>query len=214
MKNLLFFILICAHTLILNAQEDKESQGILNKLKTTLNNSGISYYKINFSNTNKILGTHQNEKWELYSENEKFTLKMPSQELYCDAKNIYRYTKDDNEVEINTFDASATQITPSGILQNYSKDYKTQYAGIQNIAGVSYKVVKLYPKNPKNNNFTVIRLYVNQLCTEIKLIEVQNKDGSLLKYDIKIYKPNQKLSATFFTFNTKKYPHVYINDLR
>ena len=149
----------------------------------------------------------------LYLKAEKFKMILGNQEIYCDKSTIWTYLKDNNEVQINDYEPSKTEISPANMFTIYQTDFNYTMNGDETISNINYKVVDLMPKD-KTKPYFKIRIWIDSKHN-IKRLKVFDKNGTRYTYIVKSMDTSQKLDDSTFIFNAKNYPSgIHIEDLR
>ena len=66
----------------------------------------------------------------------------------------------------------------------------------------------------RNSEFSKVRLSVDEKASTIESIKAFAKDGSRYTFSVSKFYPNKPLGAQYFTFDSKQYPGVHVEDLR
>lgn len=138
---------------------------------------------------------------------------LPDQSIYCDKKTVWTYVKELNEVQINDYEPSADEITPTNIYSIYQTDFYYMLGGIENVAEMPCQVVDLTPKN-KEKPFFKVRIWIDKKTQLVKQFKIFDRNGTRYTYTVTSINTNAGLQDTFFKFNTKDYPGVHVEDLR
>ena len=194
---------------------DPEAKKILDKLKKDYDS--YKSLEVDFDLVLELPGqTKEVQKGTVRQSGDKFMAKVASQEIYCNGKSLWLYLKDNNEVQINDYNANTAgdMMTPKDMLRMY-EDGKYAYAitDEQIVDGVLCTLIEFKPLD-KNSEYFKLRLAVDKKSKKAKHLKVFSKDGS--KYTLQINKltPNPVFAASAFEFNKAKYPGVRIEDLR
>jgi outer membrane lipoprotein-sorting protein len=198
----------------LQAQDDKKAKDILDKLsaKTKAYSSITSEFTYSLVNKEKKINSTQS--WKIKIKGDRYRLDMGEQIIYFDGKTMWKFLKSDNEVEISTPSANDEALNPKNIFTMWEKGYKYKYVNEENVSGKTAHVIDLFPSNPKEKDFTSIRLYIDKAAMQVLKSEVKGKNGNVYTYDIKKFMPNQAIEDVAFTFNMKEHPGVEVNDIR
>ena len=157
------------------------------------------------------------QKGSIGQEGDKFRLEMDQQVIVNDSKTTWVYLKKNNEVQINTSQKGGGDeafLTPKELLSRYQKgDFI--YAIVDKITegGKVLTQIEFKPKD-KKSEYSKLRLSIDEKAATIQSIKAFNKDGSRFAFAITRFSPNKKFAADYFTFDTKKYPGVKVEDLR
>ncbi|HNG88607.1 MAG TPA: outer-membrane lipoprotein carrier protein LolA, partial [Saprospiraceae bacterium] len=73
--------------------------------------------------------------------------------------------------------------------------------------------IEFKPKD-KKSEYSKLRIAIDEKAGTIQSVKAFGKDGSRYTFAITRLSPNKKFSADYFTFDSKKYPGVKVEDLR
>ncbi len=207
--------LLCLLTVnSLQAQNDPKAKVILDNVSKKV--KSLQSLKANFSIT--IAGAKgakpQSKKGTVHMKGDKYYVTLSGQEIYCDSKTIWTYTKESNEVQITSFDPKENSFTPSKLFTNfYDKEYSYKYVGEQTAGGKKVDVINLTPTN-KSKQYSKIELMIDKANSVVAGGKMYEKNGNVYAYTVSGYTPNPALADNIFIFNAKKYPKVEVIDLR
>jgi len=212
MKRLLSLGLIALSMLAQPAMaQETKAKTILEEMSKKVNS--LKSLKANFAlhlNSGKMKET---KKGTFFMKGPKYRVSLAGQEIICDNKTVWTYTKDANEVQISKFNPNEQTISPTKLFTNfYDKEYNYRYAGNEKVNGKNCDIIELTP-NSKNKQFKKVQLAVDNSRTIVGG-KVWEKNGGEIDYDISGYTPNANVSDAMFTFDPKKYPGVEVIDLR
>ena len=106
----------------------------------------------------------EKQKGKFIQSGKKFYATSNDQEIYCDGKTVWVYMKDANEVQVNTFDATATNdlMTPQQIIKMYETgEYIYAVTGEEVIGNKKLTNIEFKPKS-KNSEYSKIRLGIDK----------------------------------------------------
>jgi|APTNR8051073442_1049403.scaffolds.fasta_scaffold66583_1 outer membrane lipoprotein carrier protein len=144
---------------------------------------------------------------------EKFRISMKGQEIFCDGKNLWTYSPADKEVQISLFEETDEVFSPSKIFSFYRDGYSHQMRERKTFAGKKVAVVELSPINKKVSYFKIDAGF-DAVTFNLLEAKVYSKNGARYVYQILKEKINQEVITDFFTFDSKKFPGVHVEDLR
>lgn len=157
------------------------------------------------------------QKGTIGQDGDKFRLTMDDQTIISDGKTTWVYVKKNNEVQINTADPAGTEsgfLTPKELLKRYQKgDFLYAITEKTTEGGKLLTQIEFKPKD-KNSEYSKLRLAVDEKAQTIQSIKAFAKDGGRYTFVISKLTPNKAFAAGDFTFDTKKYPGVKVEDLR
>lgn len=215
MKKLLGLSLVALVSIIQPAfaQNDAKAKGILDAMSKKMN--GLNSLKTNFAL--KLAGSNgkvkETKKGTFYMKGPKYHVTLAGQEIICDNKTVWTYTKDANEVQVSNFDPNAQTISPAKLFTNfYDKEYNYKYAGTRKVNGKDCNIIELSPVN-KSKGFSKVELAIDKTNTIVGG-NIWEKNGNQYQYEVSGFTPNAPVADNMFTFDAKKYPGVEVVDLR
>lgn len=141
----------------------------------------------------------------------KFYIKSNDMEIFFNGTTQWVYFPELNEVTItNPTSKELQEIAPMAIIKSYKNRYKVNFE--QELNTPKQYAITLIP-NDKNEDVFRIRIFIWKSTNEISKIESAYRNGQRVVLDIGSYKTISS-GADTFSFNTKKYPNVSVNDLR
>ncbi len=210
MKNLLLLSVFTLLVLGAQAQQDTKAKGVLNNV--TKNLKTLKSMKASFKITIKdSKDNNQGSKsGNLLVKGDKYVVKINGQEIYTDAKYIWTYVKESNEVQITDFEENDDAFSPSKLFTNfYDKEFAYRHLGSKN--GITF--IGLIPLK-KSVQYEKIILKVSDKSNFITGGKVYDKNGNIYSYSIYNYVKNPVISDKSFVFDPANYPKVDIIDLR
>ncbi|MDO5615953.1 MAG: outer membrane lipoprotein carrier protein LolA, partial [Cruoricaptor ignavus] len=101
--------------------------------------------------------------------------------------------------------------SPTNYLNNYKKDYYTQYVGKRTIGNTNTDLIKLAPKT--SNGIKNVFIFVDSAKNQLMKIEQYSTNNDVAVISIQDYKTNQNLAQDMFSFNKNKYQNYIITEL-
>lgn len=150
---------------------------------------------------------------EVFLKAGKFRIQFSDQIIYCDQQSVWTYLKDNNEVQVNDYEPSQEDITPSNIFNIYESDFFYIKQESEIISGVSCHVIDLAPKD-KTRTYFKIRLWIDSKTNIAKRVKIFDKNGYRYVYNINSVNTTIQLTDAFFKFNKADYPGVTVEDQR
>ena len=196
---------------------DAKSKGILDGVsqKTKSYKSIVAEFKSTMDM--KAEGDKMTQSGKLTVKGNKYTISLGGQLIFCDGKTVWRYLKDDNEVQIDNIpdpEEEEDAINPTTIFTLYETGFKSKYEGEKTISGKACHMINLYPKNPGEKNYHTVKLAIDKVKKQIVQVHVKGKDGVDYIYEITSFKGDAEIPDSKFTFNKAKYPGVDVVDMR
>lgn len=154
------------------------------------------------------------KKGTVYMKGAKYKVNLGGEEIISDNKTSWTYSKDANEVTVNTVDPNSSAMTPAKLFTNfYDKDYLYRLSGESTENGKVLQHIEMTPRDKSKSVFKVI-VSVNKKEQNISKMRVFEKNGNHYTYEITSFTPNANVSDATFVFDPKKYPGVEVVDLR
>lgn len=217
-----FFIYICISILgITSVWAKTEQNNIINdpKAKAVLDKAN-QVYKQNtgihskFTQTIEIpAGKTTSKAGEIFLKGNKFMIKFPDQEIYCNEKSVWTYLKDANEVQINDYESDPSDISPSNMFNIYQKDFNYIKIADETVRSKPCNVIDLTPID-KSRSYFKIRLWLDKETSLLSKIRIFDKNGYRYNYTINHINNKANIDDSKFNFNKNEYPGVKIEDLR
>ncbi len=193
------------------AQTDAKAKQILEGVSKKVN--ALKSLKANFALRLAGGNVKETKKGTFYMKGPKYRISLAGQEIICDNKTVWTYTKDANEVQVSNYNPNEQTISPTKLFTNfYDKEYKYKYIGTRKAGGKVCDVIELTPVN-KSKQFTKVELLVDKTYTIVGG-NIWEKNGNNYQYEVSGFTPDAKVDDAMFTFDTKKYPGVEVVDLR
>lgn len=148
----------------------------------------------------------------LFLKSKKFRINMTDQEIYCDGKTMWTYFKEENEVQISSYNPNSQEINPSEIFTVYEKGFDYRYTGESIKNNKKMQHVELTPQN-KTKPYFKVKLSIDKMAHKIEEMVVLNKNGVEAVYTITSFAGNVTINDTYFKFDANSKPGVVIIDL-
>ena len=104
------------------------------------------------------------------------------------------------------------QLNPILMINEFSKTHHVQFDADAEKDKQNY-LLNLFPKDNKFDHFKVA-IVVQKETKQVKKITIKYKNGTSTTFESSNFNSAAKLTDTDFTFDSKKYPNIEINDLR
>lgn len=156
------------------------------------------------------------QKGVIAQEGNKFRLEMSDQIVVSDGKTTWAYQKKSNEVQINDADPNDANafLTPKDLLRRYEKgDFLYAITDKTSEKGKVLTMIEFKPKD-RNSEYAKIRLAIDEKAGSIENIKAFAKDGSRYTFAITSLVTNRPAPQGRFSFDTKQYKGVRVEDLR
>jgi outer membrane lipoprotein-sorting protein len=158
--------------------------------------------------------TKDSRKGTIFLKGQKYKIAMAGQEIICDNKTVWTYSKENKEVQVNAYDGGDKTITPAKLFSNfYDKEFLYRLSGETAEGGKTLQIIELTPID-KSKQFFKVELYIDKAKKVIAKGKMFEKNGNRYTYEVTNYTPNANLTDATFSFDPKKYPGVEVVDLR
>ena len=210
-KSLSSLLLILCISLTNAVSQDRLAEDILEKLSNTTKACTSISIEFEYLFRNKNAGINEKSSGRLELKENNFRIEMPKQLIINNGSTHWIYLKEMNEVTIMDYDSEDEDaLSPNKLFTIHNEDYKNTYVQASSVNGERMHIIDLFPK--KSSSIMKIRLTINSLKNQISILELYDKNGGIYTYNIKNFKTNLEIAP--FTFDTTKYTHVEVIDLR
>lgn len=191
------------------AQSDSKATTILDEVSAKT--KAYKSIRIDFTYTMENKKEKINDKFtgSLLSKGDKYKLTVARQDVICDGKTIWTFLKDANEVQINTAGQDDDSFTPTKLLSNYTKDYKSKFIEEKG----NSQFIELYPI-AKGKSYSKVKLSIDKAKKQIQQFIIYDRGGSIFTYNVNKFITDQVISDKEFTFNKAEHPGVSVDDMR
>lgn len=209
MKKTFVLFLLLGYTIAGFTQVDKKATAILDEVSAKTKSFKTIKIDFTYAMDNDKQKIHEKFKGSLLSKGNKYKLQAAGQEVISDGKTVWTYLKDANEVQINNVGEDDDSFTPTKLLTDYNKDYKSKFIEEKG----NEQIIELYPLK-KGKTFTKVRLTIDKTKKQINRFVIHDKSNSTFSYIVDKFVSDQAISDAVFTFNKAEHPGVEINDMR
>lgn len=216
MKNVFIILVLLAFSFQTVAQKDEKAKKILKSVSDQTKTYSSIKLKFLFIMENKTEKVTDTTKGTIYIKDEMFKLFFGGNEIFSDGKTVWTHQIDLNEITITTSDPNdESALNPSTILKVYEKGFKYKYMGEFTSKGQTFYQIDLYPEQPKQKNYSIVKLKIDKAKNQLQSIKMIGKDGVDTTIELTEFSPNVKVTDTMFKFDPTKYPKgLEINDMR
>ncbi len=216
MKNVLILILLVGFSLQLMGQKDEKAKKILKNVSDQTKTYSSIKLKFLFIMENKEEKVTDTTKGTIYIKDDMFKLFFSGNEIFSDGKTVWTHQVDINEITITAADPNdETALNPSTLLKVYEKGFKYKYMGEFTNKGQTFYQIDLYPEQPKQKNYAIVKLKIDKAKNQLQSIKMIGKDGVDTTIELIEFSPNVKVTESMFRFDPAKYPKgIEINDMR
>lgn len=212
-KFILLIISFLTITSVSTSQSSKEADILIEKISKRYKKFKSIKTDFTYTIESKAEKISEKQKGNIVIKGNKFRLDIAGQIIVCDNKTQWTYSKEINEVNIQNYKPKEGVMRLDDIFTMYSKGFVSRIAETVKENGRELTVIELAPKDKKKSYFK-IKLFVEKHNQQIIKSVIFDKNGSIHTYTITNQIPNIKFEDGYFTFNTKLYPNLEINDMR
>lgn len=210
-----FILALSCFGITAHAQNDPKAKAVLDGVSKKV--KSLKSLKANFAlNLTGGKGGKVNEskKGTVTLKGEKYHVEINGQEIICDSKTIWTYSKETKEVQVNNFNPNEQNMSPAKLLTNfYDKEYKYTYKGERKEHGKNCDIIELTPTDA-TKQVTKIELMVDKASSMIAGGNIWQKNGNKMQYTVTNFTPNANVADAFFTWDAKAHPGIETVDLR
>lgn len=153
------------------------------------------------------------DKGNLWSKGNSFKFVYGGQEIYCNGKFIWTYTKETNECTKDKYNPNSTSgFNPAKIFSIWEKGFSYTSDGTYKKGTVEIKKILLTPTD-KTKSYHSMNLEAEKVAKTVQSLKVSYKAGNKQTYTITSQTPNSTIADSFFEFNAASYPGVEVVDL-
>lgn len=180
--------------------------GVIQNYKANKN----TYFKFTYG-TGSNGTVNKTETGIYYTTPTQYKLKIMDIEQIFDGTKVYNISQEESEVTIAKASGTEPMFSPTSYLNNYKKEFNTQYVGKRRVAGVSADLIRLTPI--AKNGIRQVYIYVDPSKKQLVKLEQYSTSNDVAVIAIKDYKENQNLSSDLFKFNRSAYSNYLITEL-
>ena len=196
-----------------HAQKDKKATRILDAVIAKTEAQKTIEVDFTYTMKNPEAGIDESKSGILQIMGDSYRLDISEQIVISDGETMWTLLVEDEEVMINEVEEdNADAITPSNLLNSYSKNYKSKFLKEDILKGKVAEIIELTPL--KGRNFIKIHVVIDKAEKQILSFSIFDKNGSTYSYIINKYNSNKDIPASAFTFNEADYPDFEIVDMR
>lgn len=158
--------------------------------------------------------TNGQKKGTILLKGQKYKITLDDQEIICDAKSVWTYSKANNEVQVSTYSPEEQAISPAKLFTNfYDKEYRYRYLTEKKVNGKACNIVELTPTD-KSKQFAKVELAVEKSSQTISGGTIYEKNGNQFQYVVAGFTADPPVADAQFVWDAKSHPGVEVVDLR
>lgn len=219
MKNTIGILLLTiAFSLIsgsgINAQsKDTQASDILNQVTEKTMSYASIQMEFTYQMENPDANINETTLGNVLVSGEKYRLEVAGQLVICNGETLWTVIKDAEEVQINEVYEDDESFSPTKMLTDYSKDYKSKLdTKVNELNGIDVFLLELTPIEKKS--FKKVNLYVIKEKMQPYQMEIFDFNNSVYTYTLTTFLPNVEISDKDFTFVEADFPDFDIIDMR
>ncbi|MDX1629000.1 MAG: outer membrane lipoprotein carrier protein LolA [Fulvivirga sp.] len=213
MKNFILLLIFALVGYSAFGQYDEKARQVLDAMSAKYKKIPAYRADITSALINEVDGINEKFEGKITVMGDMYKLEMDEQVVINNGNTVWTYLPDVNEVNIDTYNPSDDEISPSKIYTAYQEGYKYLYIGDESCDGGKCAVIDLVP-NDRDAQFFKIKLFIDKNDYSLKSWTMFDKTGNQYKYTIRDFNANINVDKSFFSFDPSKYPGVEIIDLR
>lgn len=216
MRKFVITLLLFGAAFSIFSQKDEKAKKILKDVSEKTKTYTSIKLRFLYIMDNRIEKVQDTTKGTIYIKGDMFKLFFKGTEVFSDGKTVWTHQFDANEITITENDPNdENALNPNNLLKVYENGYKYKYMGEYNANGQSFYQIDLYPENPKNVNYSIVKLKIDKALDQVQSIKMVGKEGIDYTIELTLFSPNIKVVDSMFKFDPAKYPkNVEINDMR
>lgn len=103
-------------------------------------------------------------------------------------------------------------VNPFKLIGNYKDEFKYLLKGEEQIRGVSYTVIDLYPKKP-GSSYSILRIHCRNKGAEIHSLAIHQKNGTKVSVFLTEIIPNIDIPESAFSWDSNANPDVLLIEM-
>ncbi len=195
------------------AQTDKKAKDILSGVSAKYKSYKSLKADFTYTLDNPQEKIKESQSGSIVLMGNKYRITIAGQEIISDGKTSWTYSKEMNEVQVNTVDPNEEGIKPSEIFTMYENGFLYRFVSEKVVGGKTEQSIELTPAD-KSKDFFKIVLTIDKHAKQIMKTVIFDKNGNRYTYAIKTFTPNPAVNDAYFSFDAKKYPGIEVVDLR
>ncbi|MFN8257293.1 MAG: outer membrane lipoprotein carrier protein LolA [Bacteroidales bacterium] len=216
MRKLIFILMITSVSISIIAQKDDKAKKILQDVSNKTKSYSSIQLKFSYIMDNRVEKLQDTTKGTIYIKGDMFKLFFKGNEIFSDGKTIWTHQVSANELTITEPDPTdENALNPQMLLRVYEKGFKYKFMGEVTKSGNTFYQIDLYPDNPKDKNYSIVKLKIDKANSQLQSIKMVGKEGIDYTIELNEFKPDVKVTESMFKFDPAKYPkNLEINDMR
>lgn len=206
MKHLILFLSAFMAVATIFGQSNK-AKSILDKLSEKTQSYSTIQTEFVFTHRNIQENIEEAMQGNIILKGNKYVLKLDPVVITSNAKQIWNYNKESQEVTINDFDNDEeSMLNPSKMFTMYQKGFKYKFIQERFENGRALYIIDLYPQKVEETEYSRIQLHIDKDKMQIYKINYIGKDENRFIIELKTFKTNDEIAESTFTLSKKNYP--------
>lgn len=216
MKKIVTTLMVIAICFSAIAQKDEQAKKILKDVSEKTKSYSTIKLKFKYIMDNRIEKVQDTTKGTIYMKGDMFKLFFKGREVFSDGKTIWSHDPESREITITEPDPEDDNaLNPANLLMVYEKGFKYKFMGEFTNNGRNFYQIDLYPENPKETNYSIVKLKIDKEKKQLESVKMVGKDGIDYLIELVQFKPNVKVVDSMFKYDATKYPSdTEVNDMR
>ncbi len=217
MKNLLITIAAAVFSFTALSQEhqtpyEKKGSELVKKASKKIRSYNSLKIHFTYIMENNEMDIKDSMQGVLYNKGKMYFMEVGGNVFISDGETIWNYIYEMDEVQINYADDIDGQLTPTAILEDFTKHFRATFIRQDVHNGKRVDIIDLVPD--VSQAFFKYRLALDPQSHIIVYSIAYDRHGGTFTYDIDNIEKNPTISDEKFSFNKDDFPGAYINDLR
>jgi outer membrane lipoprotein-sorting protein len=210
MKKLGILFLSLFLTTITFSQQAEKAKSLLDEVSVKMGAYNNMYIGFSQTLSNEDAGIKEGDeppiRGEINLQGEKYSLNYLGNKFLYDGKRLHVINTDEKEVSVTDGDMSGDDgfIYPSKLLTFYKEGYNFKMGNLKNVKGRKIQFVTLNPID-SDSDIVKVELGIDAKTKHIYKLIQTGSNSSKTTFTITLFKSNQELSESFFTFDKPKY---------
>ncbi|TVR42317.1 MAG: outer membrane lipoprotein carrier protein LolA [Bacteroidia bacterium] len=191
--------------------EDKAEQ-ILSSASEILKGHESLFISFNYQVLDSDGYIDQEMEGKLYTTGDKYYMETGGNHFISNGEYVWVFMEGINEVHISLAEDTEGAITPTSLLENFARDYRSKWMRSELIEGTQVHIIDLVPVEPEV--FFKYRIALGEDDFQIYYSEAHDRQGGIYRYVVTEYKPGKEIPVSRFEFRPEDHPGIEVVDLR
>ncbi len=198
---------------IIAQSNNKKASEILDKVTQKTKSYKSIIMEFTYQMENPEANINEVTKGKVIVSGDNYRLEIAGQLVISDGETLWTVIEDAEEVQVNEVSEDDESFSPTKLLSDYSKDYKSKLEPkINELNGVSVYLLELTPN--KKKSFGHVNLYIKKDVMQPYRMEIFDSNQSVYTYTINKFETDKEIPDNVFTFSEDEFPDFDIIDMR